>query len=829
MTNTPAPPPPPGLSLGDVYYVIFRHKWKIFIIAALGLVAALLLPFFWPRPYLSEAKLYIKYVQENRSPAQVTAGDTRIKSPDDRGENVINSELEILTSLDVAQTVVSNIGPEKILARLGGGADSYKAAMVIHKNLLPEVPKKSNVIRVVFQHPDPAVVQPVLGQIIEAYLNRHAEIHRGVFDDFLNKETDDLRSRLAQTEEALRQAKTNADVISVDDSKKALSEEMAKIKQAIFDAQAELAERQAAAGELAKLLNPKPAAPANAFATTNQPAATNQVAATGPVSATNALAATNEVTVPPDKVTEYKHLCSLLDSLQKREQDYLLQFTSENSLVKAVRQQIADNEKRKLQLETDYPGLLAVKVTEAKTAAAEPAASPRLELISEQAKVTALESKIRVLTNQLESIKSQARTLDDKEGRITDLQRRKELEESHYKYFSASLEQSKIDEALGASRVSNISRIQAPSPPYREASKLQKAMVLVFLASIAAAIALAFLLEFYLDRSLRRPIDIEAKIGLPLFLSIPLMGRNGKAPLLTVARKLPLLAEKTPEPAATGEDAPPIPDPNNTEPGVVSSSSSSSSSSSLPLTNHESRVTPPSSLIQHPVSSIQYPASSNQDPRLAPWDSRHVLRPFWDALRDRLITYFEIRNLTHKPKLVAVTSCGSGSGVTTIASGLAASLSETGDGNVLLVDMNQQQGAAHHFFKGDLTCGLDDALEVAKRENALVQDNLYVVREATNGDQLPRVLPKRFNHLVPKLKASDYDYIIFDMPPVSQISVTPRLARFMDMVLMVVESEKTDRDVVKRATAWLTESKANVGIVLNKAQTYVPKRLQQEL
>jgi Mrp family chromosome partitioning ATPase len=197
-------------------------------------------------------------------------------------------------------------------------------------------------------------------------------------------------------------------------------------------------------------------------------------------------------------------------------------------------------------------------------------------------------------------------------------------------------------------------------------------------------------------------------------------------------------------------------------------------------------------------------------------------------LRDRLITYFEVNNLTHKPKLVALTSCAGGSGVSTIAAGLAASLSETGDGNVLLVDMNQQ-GAAHQFYKGNLAFGLDDAFALEKREGALVQDKLYVVKESSNGDKLPRVLPRRFTHLVPKMRASDYDYIIFDMPPVSQISLTPRLARFMDMVLMVVESGKTDRDVVKRATTLLTENKAHVGVVLNKARTYVPKRLHQEM
>jgi Mrp family chromosome partitioning ATPase len=141
--------------------------------------------------------------------------------------------------------------------------------------------------------------------------------------------------------------------------------------------------------------------------------------------------------------------------------------------------------------------------------------------------------------------------------------------------------------------------------------------------------------------------------------------------------------------------------------------------------------------------------------------------------------------------------------------------------------MNQQEGAAHQFHRGDLAC-LDDALEADKRDSAMVQDNLYVVTESSTGDNLPRALPKRFKNLVPRLKASDFDYIIFDLPPVTQISMTPRLARFMDVVLMVIESEKTDKEVLKRGITLLHESQRNIGTVLNKRRSYVPKWLQQE-
>ena len=76
---------------------------------------------------------------------------------------------------------------------------------------------------------------------------------------------------------------------------------------------------------------------------------------------------------------------------------------------------------------------------------------------------------------------------------------------------------------------------------------------------------------------------------------------------------------------------------------------------------------------------------------------------------------------------------------------------------------------------------------------------------------------------------SDYDYIIFDMPATSQTSITPKLAMYMDLVLMVVESEKTNRDVLEQANSLLVESNVSAKVVLNKYRTYVPHWLHQEL
>src|SRR5579859_3653654 len=93
--------PAPGLTVTDVLYIAFRHKWKIGFIAIAGIITACALPFLMPHSYESEAKLFVKYVVETKSPGQVGMTDPRVTS--DEGANAISTEVEILTSLDLAQ------------------------------------------------------------------------------------------------------------------------------------------------------------------------------------------------------------------------------------------------------------------------------------------------------------------------------------------------------------------------------------------------------------------------------------------------------------------------------------------------------------------------------------------------------------------------------------------------------------------------------------------------------------------------------------------------------------------------------------------------------
>lgn len=739
MANHPPQAPSPSFELGDFYYTIFRHKWKILLCSLAGIAAALAYRKFSPYPYQSEAKLFVRYVITEDRSLGPAGDDSVIKSPDQRGETIMKSEAEILTSLDLAQEVAAEVGPAKILASTGGAQSQDAAAVMIQKNLTVEVAPYSSVIRIVFTHPDAAVVQVVLRDLIDSYKKKHSDIHRpgGMVDDSLTQETDQLRASLNQTEEDLRSTLNQANIVSLDDFKRINIEQRADLRRAIFDLQAELAQRTSLFQGMTK----------------------------GTIHAPPSGLPPDSKLSPPssDEVEAYQKNSDSLAQLHQRERDLLAQFTEGSTRVKEVRSEIAKAEDQKKRLEASNPSL--VKSISAQSLNNQGQPAPEYNPVTEAVEINSLQAKLATLQSQLNGLQTEAEKVNGMEIQIKQLSRQKDLLEKNYLLLAQSLEQSRINESLGSGRISNIGDVESPTPPLRDPSKTVKTMFGIAAGGIAAGFAWAFLIELFLDSSVRKAADVEKVLHLPLFLSLPKIKAHGLSSKLLAneARTLPSLR-------------------------------------------------------------TEEPSSANAVAATAPSESDLSLRPFYETLRDRLFSYFDSINIQHKPKLVAVTGVGTESGVTTVAAGLARSISETGEGNVLLVDMTQGQGSAQHFHKGK-SVGLEELFDAQKA--ALVQDNLYVVGESSSSERLAKGMPQRFNQLVPKLKASDFDYIIFDMPPVNQISITPRLAKFMDMVLLVIESEKTDRDIAKSAAALLARSNSNLGVVLNKTKSYIPSSLHQ--
>jgi uncharacterized protein involved in exopolysaccharide biosynthesis/Mrp family chromosome partitioning ATPase len=667
-----------GMGLHDILFVLFRHKWKILFFAVSGLLGAVAFYLLTPPLYESQAKLLVRYVVDHGA---VDGLDPMVKTPTPENHTLINSEVEILTSQDLIRQVVEAVGINKLAPGPVNDATMGKAAEYISQNLEVSVITNTNIISVMFRSGDPNLPMPIVQDLVNRYFDKHLIVHRstGAFD-FVAQETADLKQELAKTEAELKQLKDGAGIISLSEAKADLAAELGKTQEELDTAESDLAAQQARVKGLEKSLA--------------LPEIRGSEAQAEPVSG--------------DVQEKYKALLAQLTQLQKAETELLLKYTPQNPIVKVKAAQIEELEKQRAGLEKTYPALLN---TAAAVSVMGQAAQPNIT--SERAILAGLLSKVDAVKARMIGLQARAKTISGVAPRIEELERKKEVEETNYKHSEASLEKARIDETLDPSRMPNISVVQAPSPAVKAKRNLQKAVFGIAGGGFAVGIALALLIELILDKTVKRSLELEKQLRIPLLMSIPYLN-PGRSPLRL----------------GDGGD------------------------------------------------NSELPAGEDPQELYDPDDSGALLKPFCEAIRDRLGLFFQLNNMSYKPKLVAVTGLAKNAGASTLAAGLAGALSESSEGKVLLVD------------------------------------KLVSVKE--------------FYNTLAEFKRSDFDYVVFDMPALGDTSATLPLAAFMDTVLLVVEAGKSNRDAVKRAYTQLA-AKTKVSVVFNKSRSYGPKWLEGKI
>ena len=753
--------PIPSLGVHDILFVFFKHQRTILICTALGLVAATIAFFFYPPLYQSQAKLLVRYVVERSA---VDAVDTNSNAGANRSNLVIASEVEILSSRDLATQVADTIGPKRFLKDLNGldgTPPNVAAAKIIAKGLHVEASKEGNILIVSYQSREPELAALVLHELVNRYFVKHLEVHRsaGAFD-FVTEQTDQVRMRLNQTEDALKPLKELMGIVSLADGKTALSADLARTEAQLHAAEAEFAEQQARVKELggsatAASVRPKTAATkrnSESLAPADQPPVAGEDNA-------KRSSAPSEV-APSGQIEQYEVVVSGLAKLRQTKLDLLSKYKPRSIQVQLTQTQIDNLESQKADLEKKFPDL-ATTVPKTGTGTG----GQQLDFGSEKAQLAGIAAKVEMLKARLQDVQAKVKQITELGPQIAELERKKELEETNYKYFQATLEKSRIDEALDPSKIPNISTVQAPSPPERVTGLRKKLVLLLAGAGVALGMAIALVSELVLNRTVKRPLELERQLHVPLLLSIPYTPANGSFRLQ----------------AGTGNNE------------------------LVPYRN----------------------GGGSNGWTIAPWSAEHFIRPYCEAIRDRFGLYFELNHLTHKPKLVGVTSFSHKAGTSTLAAGLASALSETDEGKVLLVDVNLGPGEVHPFFKGKPAYPLATALEQSGPIDAAA-DNLYLATIGSARSGPAQLGLKRFFDLMPNLKASDFDYIIFDMPPLGPTSPTWSLSPFMDKMLLIVQSDTTNKEVVNRGYSKLIRERENVSVVFNKAQSYGPKWISGE-
>ncbi|MEI7910216.1 MAG: Wzz/FepE/Etk N-terminal domain-containing protein [Verrucomicrobiota bacterium] len=740
-----------SLNVYDVLFVLFKHKWKIILLSSLGFAGAAVVLYLSLRSpsYETEAKLLVRYVVERST---VDPYEAKVDASGNQGMAVMDAELEIIKSADLATEVAAKIGPEKILTGMVPPPSKVDAAIAIAMNLDIKAERGSSVIHLKYHHPDATVAVAVLKQLIDSYFEKHLALHRstGTFES-VARQTDQARSRLTQTEQELTKLNSESGFLSLADAKTSVEARRNALRSALLAAQVELAEQQIKVSSLSASMGVvEPKAPKTDPDQTEEAAPDRM-----------ALAKAQE---------KFRDLAEQLSLFKQRRNVLMMSRKPGDPMLVALDSQIEQVQQQGIDLIGKYPAI-------ARQPTAQGSPSPQAvgtDLNVERAQLAAVEAKCKTLTEQSKQADDDMEKISGSAQTFTNLERRRQLEEEKYRYAETSLEKARVDEILKPATMPNIGVVQNPSVPVKAIAATSRRLALGLAASgIVAGLMLAFLIEWVIDRRVSRPIEIQTRLQLPLMMSIPhIRSKDGMAKLIGKVQGHRLLSEAGPL-------------------------------------------------------AFQPDALNGNGDCLA-HENDHFIMPYASAIRDRIMFNFELNNITHKPKLVGLTSLLHGAGTSTIAIALAKAFAENGKFKVLLVDFNSSWSVMLPVSPVE---SLDTALNISRTDSFRKNPrSLYFagapMRRSSKGT--PSLASVAMHELMPQLEVSDFDYIVFDMPPAGPTSPTIAMAGFMDKVLLVLDGENTNRESLSWSYAELEKGRADVSCVFNKTRPHAPRWVRGE-
>lgn len=199
-------------------------------------------------------------------------------------------------------------------------------------------------------------------------------------------------------------------------------------------------------------------------------------------------------------------------------------------------------------------------------------------------------------------------------------------------------------------------------------------------------------------------------------------------------------------------------------------------------------------------------------------DSRSSLAEAYRQLRTSIL----LSTAGHAPKTLLITSSLPSEGKTTTAINTAISLAQTG-AKVLIIDADMRRPRLHTVFNVSNADGLstilssdlngDEILDVIQTDE-LTKLNLLPSgpvppnpAELLGSEQMANLL---------KFLQSNFTHVVVDSPPIASFTDGVLIASMVDGVILVVNSGKSSRQVVRRSRQLLQDIGAKIfGVVLN--------------
>jgi succinoglycan biosynthesis transport protein ExoP len=223
------------------------------------------------------------------------------------------------------------------------------------------------------------------------------------------------------------------------------------------------------------------------------------------------------------------------------------------------------------------------------------------------------------------------------------------------------------------------------------------------------------------------------------------------------------------------------------------------------------------SLFPEPVlGQIPKESLASEGALLKPGDERQAFIEAFRTLRSSLI-FLPIEG--ERPKTFVITSALPDEGKTTVSSNLAVTLAFSG-AKVLLIDADMRSGKVSHLFGAQGAVGLSNVLtkKLPWKEavSATWIDNLYLMPCGPAVQNTAEHLLGKVTDQFIRDVYDEFDYVLFDSPPVIILDDTLSLSPKIDATLFVLRFDQSSTRASRRALELLHGRQANViGLVVN--------------
>lgn len=489
-------------TLRNFLNILFKRKLLIVLFGMITLLVVGLGTFAVKPTYMASAQILVKIGRENLYvPTKGNANPILSLNTIEQ----INSEIELLNSQALAETVVKAFGPELIygssvnessklksklralknyITRQNQLSLEEKATLGFKKDLVVKGVKNSRVIEIGFKHKDPQMAARIVNKLTDIYLNHHLQVHKTPqTHEFFKQQAEVLKSKLEQSEHRLAVLKSEYAVTSLSEQQTLLLGQINKLSSDLNGALSKQAETK---NRLRRLRHQ--------------------------------LSTTAETIAQGEEVDHNPYLISNLQArlveLQLKEKQLLTKYTDSSRLVQSNKAEIDIVQEKLKEQETKTYGKSRTGVNPTYQHLQE-------ELLRNDTEIRALTARVGALKSQLTNTQKELEKLNEVEAKYYQLKQEVELDRRNYGLYLTKFEESRISDVMDSQKIANLSILKPAKPPLKSMNPniLLNLSLGMFLALIGGP-SIAFFLE-YLRDTVERPEDIEKFLNTTVLTSIP--------------------------------------------------------------------------------------------------------------------------------------------------------------------------------------------------------------------------------------------------------------------------------------------------------------------